>query len=105
MRTFLEDVASFMIDDKMTLLTPRIARSFSPNLILIQLTMVATSDNTTTPIAEGQCIPSVDFICRTRIESNDENPFDWITRTSDSLFKGKRIVLFSLPGKIFRAFV
>jgi peroxiredoxin len=54
--------------------------------------------STTTAISEGTAIPSVTFKTRTRIESSDENPFDWKDLTSDDLFKGKRIVLFSLPG-------
>jgi peroxiredoxin len=35
---------------------------------------------------------------RTRIESNDENPFDWKPTTTDELFANKKIVLFALPG-------
>lgn len=54
--------------------------------------------STTTAISEGTAIPSVTFKTRTRIKSSDENPFDWKDLTSDDLFKGKRIVLFSLPG-------
>jgi len=52
----------------------------------------------TTPIKEGDTIPSVTFKTRTRIESKDENPFDWIDTTSEDYFQGKRIILFSLPG-------
>merc|ERR1719343_1615405 len=52
----------------------------------------------TTPIKEGAEIPNVVFKTRTRIESDDENPFDWKDLTSEDLFKGKRCVLFSLPG-------
>ena len=51
-----------------------------------------------TPKKEGEMIPSVTFKTRTRIESDDENPFDWKDVTSDDLFKGKRVVLFALPG-------
>lgn len=50
------------------------------------------------PIAEGGTIPDVTFRTRTRIESDDENPFDWKDLTTDDLFKGKKVVLFSLPG-------
>lgn len=50
------------------------------------------------PIAEGSKIPSVLFKTRTRVESSDENPFDWKDLTSEDLFKGKKIVLFALPG-------
>jgi len=39
---------------------------------------------------EGQPVPNVTF----RIREGD----DWVSRTSDDLFKGKSVVLFSLPG-------
>uniref|UniRef100_A0A7S2V818 Thioredoxin domain-containing protein n=1 Tax=Entomoneis paludosa TaxID=265537 RepID=A0A7S2V818_9STRA len=51
-----------------------------------------------TPIEEGATIPSVTFKTRTRIESTDQNPFDWKDLTSEDFFKGKRIAIFSLPG-------
>jgi len=51
-----------------------------------------------TPKKEGDVVPSVTFKTRVRIESNDENPFDWKDVTSEDLFKGKRVVVFSLPG-------
>lgn len=51
-----------------------------------------------TPIKEGAEVPSVTFKTRVRIESDDENPFDWKDVTSEDYFKGKRAVLFSLPG-------
>ena len=55
--------------------------------------------STPTPMAkEGSTVPSVIFKTRVRINSKDENPFDWKDVTSDELFKGKRCVLFALPG-------
>mmetsp|Transcript_23448 Transcript_23448/g.27132 ORF Transcript_23448/g.27132 Transcript_23448/m.27132 type:complete len:139 (+) Transcript_23448:118-534(+) len=51
-----------------------------------------------TPLKEGDTVPSVTFKTRVRIDSDDPNPFDWKDVTSDSLMKGKRIVLFGLPG-------
>ena len=39
---------------------------------------------------EGQPVPNVTF----RIREGD----DWVSRTSEDLFKGKSVVLFSLPG-------
>ena len=52
-----------------------------------------------TPKKEGDTIPDdVTFKTRTRIESEDENPFDWKDVTTADLFKGKRVVLFALPG-------
>eukprot|EP00873_Tetraselmis_striata_P002064 jgi/Tetstr1/422328/TSEL_013171.t1 len=54
------------------------------------------------PIAEGDTIPSVTFVTRVRIPAekadNPENPFDWKKVTSEDIFKGKKVVLFSLPG-------
>ena len=51
-----------------------------------------------TPIKVGATIPSITFKTRTRIDADVENPFDWKDLTTEDLFKGKRIVLFSLPG-------
>lgn len=50
------------------------------------------------PIAEGATVPSVTFKTRVRIESEDENPFDWKDVTSEDYFAGKRTIVFSLPG-------
>ena len=44
---------------------------------------------------DGDTIPQVDFITRTR---TDDGEFDWKTLTTDDYFKNKRIVLFALPG-------
>ncbi len=44
-------------------------------------------------------VPHVTFKTRVRDESiGGENPFRWQDVTTDEIFKGKRIVLFSLPG-------
>ena len=51
-----------------------------------------------TPVKEGSDVPSMTFKTRVRIESDDENPFGWLDITSDELFRGKRVVLFALPG-------
>jgi hypothetical protein len=51
-----------------------------------------------TPVEEGGTVPSVTFKTRVRIESDDQNPFDWKDVTSEDYFKGKRVALFSLPG-------
>jgi len=51
-----------------------------------------------TPIKVGGKVPSVEFILRVRNDSGDENPFEFKTMTSEDLFKGKRVVLFALPG-------
>ncbi len=44
-------------------------------------------------------VPNVVFKTRVRDESiGGENPFRWQDVTTDEIFKGKKIVLFSLPG-------
>lgn len=50
-------------------------------------------------LKEGDSIPSVTFKARVRDESLPQpNPFKWKDVTTDDLFKGKRCVLFALPG-------
>ncbi|MCF3594322.1 peroxiredoxin [Rhodobacteraceae bacterium LMO-12] len=47
----------------------------------------------------GTRIPDVTFKTRVRDESvGGPNPFRWQDMTSDDFFKGKRVILFSLPG-------
>ncbi len=47
----------------------------------------------------GFKIPSVTFHTRVRDESiGGDNPFKWEDKSTDDFFKGKRVVLFSLPG-------
>jgi len=44
-------------------------------------------------------VPAVTF--KTRVRNNaieGDNPFEWKDLTSDEIFKGKRVVVFSLPG-------
>lgn len=44
-------------------------------------------------------VPDVTFKVRVRDESiGGDNPFRWQDYTSDDYFKGKRVVVFSLPG-------
>ncbi|TCN27010.1 peroxiredoxin [Sinorhizobium americanum] len=44
-------------------------------------------------------VPFVTFRTRVRDESiGGPNPYRWDTKTSDDYFKGKRVILFSLPG-------
>lgn len=47
----------------------------------------------------GRQVPEVTFHTRVRDESiGGDNPFRWQDVTSDEYFKGKKVVLFSLPG-------
>lgn len=46
-----------------------------------------------------QKVPAVTFRTRVRDEAvGGPNPFRWQDMTSDDYFKGKKVVLFSLPG-------
>jgi len=49
-----------------------------------------TQANPKFPSIEGQTVPDVTFPIR--------QGEDWITKTTDDLFKGKKVVVFSLPG-------
>ncbi len=47
----------------------------------------------------GRKVPNVTFRTRVRDENIEgPNPFRWQDMTSDDYFKGKRVILFSLPG-------
>ena len=47
----------------------------------------------------GKKVPQVTFHTRVRDESiGGDNPYRWQDMTSDDYFKGKKVVLFSLPG-------
>jgi len=43
-------------------------------------------------------LPEVTFKTRTRVDNDVENPFVWKDMTTSDYFKGKKCVLFSLPG-------
>lgn len=48
---------------------------------------------------EGDRVPSVTFKTRVHDESVEgPNPYRWEDKTTDDIFKGKKVVLFSLPG-------
>lgn len=48
---------------------------------------------------EGKKVPDIVFKTRVRDESvKCENPFRWQDVSSDEIFKGKRVVVFALPG-------
>ena len=47
----------------------------------------------------GRKVPNVTFKTRVRDESiGGDNPYKWEDKTTDDYFKGKTVVLFSLPG-------
>ena len=47
----------------------------------------------------GRTLPQVTFKTRVRDQAiGGDNPFRWRDMTTDDYFKGKRVVLFSLPG-------
>jgi len=47
----------------------------------------------------GETLPQNTFHTRVRDESiGGDNPFKWEDKTTDDFFKGKRVVLFALPG-------
>lgn len=55
--------------------------------------------NTAMETMEGKRVPEVTFKTRVRDESvGGENPFRWQDLTTDEIFKGKRVVVFGLPG-------
>lgn len=46
-----------------------------------------------------QTVPNVVFKTRISVDTAEgPNPFEWKDLTSDEIFKGKRVVLFALPG-------
>jgi peroxiredoxin len=57
------------------------------------------SDESLKRIKMSQTVPSVVFKCRVRDASIEgPNPFTWKDVSTDDLFKGKRVVVFALPG-------
>ena len=49
-------------------------------------------------IKEGMILPNIIFKTRTRDINEIENPFVWKDVTTDDYFKGKKCILFSIPG-------
>ena len=44
-------------------------------------------------------LPNVNFNIRIRDDSiGGDNPFKWVTKNTEDLFKNKKVILFSLPG-------
>jgi len=46
----------------------------------------------------GMKLPEVLFKIRVRVESDNENPFEWKDMYTSDYFKGKKCILFALPG-------
>jgi peroxiredoxin len=50
----------------------------------------------------GDSVPDITFKMRERmpemVAAGEENPFDWVDKSTKDLFAGKRIALFALPG-------
>ena len=46
---------------------------------------------------EGDAVPEVTFVTRTRTRTDEQNPFEWKSIESRDLFRG-RVVVFALPG-------
>ena len=68
------------------------------NLTALALCMMASATSAFSVIKAGQKVPDITFNTRVRIESDEENPFDWLARPTSDYFADKRVVLFSLPG-------
>ena len=66
---------------------------------LVAAKMAASAPAKSNPAVEGDTVPDVVFKCRVRDENiGGDNPFTWKDVTTKDLFKGKRVVVFSLPG-------
>lgn len=67
-------------------------------------TLVTPNMTAADHLKDGDTVPSVVFKTRERIPAmeaaGEENPFDWVDKTSEDYFKGKRVVVFSLPGYV-----
>ena len=67
--------------------------------VALSVILGATSFKGDTQMIEGFKLPQVTFKTRVRDESiGGPNPYRWEDKTTDDYFKGKRVVLFSLPG-------
>lgn len=50
-------------------------------------------------LTEGNPVPQVTFKTRVRDDSlGGENPFKWEDLSTDTIFKGKKVAIFALPG-------
>ena len=49
-------------------------------------------------ISENDILPNITFKTRVRVDNQTENPFVWKDITINDYFKGKKCILFALPG-------
>ncbi len=65
-------------------------------------TRIHRSSQIAMSLKEGDHVPAVTFKARVRDDNLPQpNPFKWKDVTTDDLFKGKRVVIFALPGGLF----
>jgi hypothetical protein len=73
--------------------------AFSP--VVAKFGIRAASSSVSMSAKEGDLIPNVVFKARVRDEKiGGSNPFTWKDVSTADLFKGKRAVVFALPGGI-----
>jgi hypothetical protein len=71
----------------------------SSSVAFRQTMRFTTSRSVAMALKEGDPIPKVTFKARVRDEKiGGENPYKWKDVSTTDLFKGKRAVLFALPG-------
>ena len=59
------------------LISNSVPRTVSTAAALVTRHMSSAAAATSAPLKEGEIVPNVTFVTRTRIEGGDENPFDW----------------------------
>ena len=71
---------------------------YAPGALSMRAAVHQTPSVSMAIAAEGSAVPDVTFQTRVRVESTEDNPFDWKDIKSSEYFKGKRCVVFALPG-------
>lgn len=75
----------------------------STSVAFRQTARFATARPVAMALKEGETVPNVIFKARVRDEKiGGSNPFTWKDVSSADLFKGKRSVVFALPGGMLR---
>lgn len=79
--------------------TAAVFTMLSSTVAFRQTMKFTTSRSVAMALKEGDTIPKVVFKARVRDEKiGGPNPFTWKDVSTTDLFKGKRAVLFALPG-------